>query len=148
MAGDQMLNAVAGSIGGNLSGLDNRGYGHVFNNPDLSMSYVMSHDNNFLFSGDRGQALPYMILKEGIPIVYTDGYNESGAPDYFPKPADVNFLGQFSDSSVTGAVAIHRDFARGGQRGLWSDGDFLAFERYDGSEQGAAAGGGMTPPSL
>ncbi|WP_411846775.1 hypothetical protein AAFN60_04285 [Roseibacillus persicicus] len=140
VATDQMLNNVANNIGGNLTGLDAPGYGFVFGDPATSMSYVMSHDNTFLFGGDRAAALPYMILKEGLPIVYTDGYNESGAPDYFPKPADINFLGQFSDTSVTGALAIHNDLARGGQRGLWSDSDFLAFERFDGSEQGPGAG--------
>ncbi|MGJ8725304.1 MAG: hypothetical protein ACSHYB_12160 [Roseibacillus sp.] len=140
VAADDMLNQVANRIGSDLSGLDDPGFGHVFNNPATSMSYVMSHDNTFLFGGDRAAALPYMILKEGIPIVYTDGYNESSAPDFFPKPADVNFLGQFSDSSVTGALGLHRDFVRGGQRGVWSDQDFLAFERFDGSEQGPAAG--------
>jgi hypothetical protein len=139
VASDGMLNQVANRIGSDLTGLDGPGFGHEFNNPSQSMSYVMSHDNTFLFGGDRPAALPYMILKEGIPIVYTDGYNESNAPDFFPKPSDVNFLGQFSDQSVTGPLSIHSDLARGGQRGRWSDQDFLAFERFDNTEQGPAA---------
>lgn len=140
VASDRMLNQVANNIGANLTGLDAPGFGHEFDNPALSMSYVMSHDNTFLFGGDRPAALPYMILKEGIPIVYTDGYNESSAPDFFPKPSDTNFLGQFADQSIVGALDIHVDMARGGQRGVWSDEDFLAFERFDGTEQGPAAG--------
>lgn len=149
VAGDQMANAIQNSIGDDLSGLDQGGFGHSFGNAALSMSYVMSHDNNYLFGGDRAMALPWMVLKEGIPIVYTDGFNQAGAPDYFPKPAEVNFLGQFADSSLVGAVSLSRDFIRGsGQTGRWSDEDFLAFERFDFSEQGPAAGGWNAPTLL
>lgn len=148
IASDGMLNAVKGNIGSNLSGMDDPGYGHAFSNPAVSMSYVMSHDNTFLFGGDRPAAFTWMILREGIPIVYTDGYNEAGAPDYFPKPADVNFLGQFGDNSIPSALHLHADLARGGQRGRWSDQDFLAFERFDASEQGPAAGGWNDPTLL
>lgn len=140
VATDQTVNSLRDRIGADLTGLDAPGFGYVFGNPATSVNYVMSHDNNYLFGGDRAAAFPYSLLREGLPIIYTDGYNESRAPDFFPKPADVNFLGQFSDSSVTGALQIHSDLARGSQRGVWSDGDFLAFERFDDTERGPAAG--------
>ncbi|GAA5483076.1 alpha-amylase family glycosyl hydrolase [Haloferula sargassicola] len=148
IASDDMLNAVKGSIGANLSGMDAPGFGEVFGNPAVSMNYVMSHDNNYLYGGDRPAAFSWLLLREGIPIVYTDGFNEAGAPDYFPKPAEVNFLGQFGDRSIPAALSVHRDLARGGQRGRWSDQDFLAFERYDDSEQGPAAGSWNDPTLL
>ena len=79
-------------IGSNLSGMDNPYYGII--SPGQSMPYVMSHDNNYLWSGDREQAHALLLTREGIPIVYTDGYNQSGSPDWFPKPAEIPFLGQ------------------------------------------------------
>lgn len=134
IATDGMLNGVKSNIGSNMNGMDAGGWGHYAGNASHSMSYVMSHDNSFLFGDDRPQAHAWMLMKEGIPIVYTDGYHVAGEPDYFPKPSDVPFLGQFGDNYVTAALNIHRDFARGSQEGRWSDQDFLAWERHDARE--------------
>ncbi|MEN8735820.1 MAG: alpha-amylase family glycosyl hydrolase [Akkermansiaceae bacterium] len=131
IATDGMLNAVKSSVGSNMTGMDSGGWGHYAGNANQSMSYVMSHDNTFLFGGDRPQALSWMLMKEGIPIVYTDGYHVAGEPDYFPKPSYIPFLGQFGDHYITSVLNIHRDFARGSQEGRWSDQDFIAWERHD-----------------
>lgn len=134
IASDGMLNGVKSNIGSDLNGMDSGGWGHYNGNASQSMSYVMSHDNNHLFGDDRGQAHAWMLMKEGIPIVYTDGYHVAGEPDYFPKPSYIPFLGQFNQNFMTGALSIHRDFARGNQEGKWSDQDFLAWERQDSRE--------------
>ncbi len=130
IANDNFLNAVRGSIGSNLSGFDQPNHGG-WGTSGQTVGYVMSHDNAWLWSGDRPLAHALLLAREGLPIVYTDGYNQAGAPDYFPKPSGVNFLGQFADNSVVSAVAVHRDFARGFQVGRWSDENFAAFERVD-----------------
>lgn len=128
---DNLLNTVKNGIGNSLAGYDQPNHGSFGSNPGQNVNYVMSHDNNYLFGGDRPLAHAYILTREGLPIVYTDGYNQAGMPDYFPKPSGVNFLGQFADNSVVSAVAVHRDFARGIQVPRWSDPDFAAYERAD-----------------
>jgi len=134
IANDNLLNTVKGGIGSSLAGYDQPNYGSFGANSGQNAAYVMSHDNNYLYSGDRPLAHSYLLTREGLPIVYTDGYNQAGAPDYFPKPSGVNFLGQFSDNSVVSAVAVHRDFARGYQVARYSDQNFCAYERIDNRE--------------
>jgi glycosidase len=130
IANDNVLNAVKGSIGSSLANYDQTNYGG-FGTTAQSVGYVMSHDNNFLFGGDRPLAHAFILTREGLPIIYTDGYNE--AVD-FPKRSGVPFLGQFDDASVISAVAVHRDFARGFQVPRWSDQNFAAYERVDNRE--------------
>ena len=130
IANDNLLNNIRNTIGNNLSGYDQVNHG-AYGAVDQAVNYVMSHDNAWLWGGDRPQAHAYILTREGLPIIYTDGYNQAGAPDYFPKPSGVNFLGQFNDKSVTSAVGVHRDFARGGQTPRWSDQNFAAYERVD-----------------
>jgi glycosidase len=134
IANDNILNTLKNGIGSSLAGYDQPNYGGFGANTTQNVSYVMSHDNNYLFSGDRPLAHAHILTREGLPIVYTDGYNQAGAPDYFPKPSGVNFLGQFGDNSVISAVAVHRDFARGYQVARWSDQNFAAYERVDNRE--------------
>ncbi|MFT5122284.1 MAG: hypothetical protein ACI9TH_001267 [Kiritimatiellia bacterium] len=140
IAADGLLNLVKSTIGSNLNGMDHPGYGHYNANSSVSMSYIMSHDNDFLFGTDRASAHPWMILREGLPIVYTDGYHQAGEPDYFPKPSAIPFLGQFGDTYVTGALGVARDLARGYQVARWSDQDFLAYERIDNRENAQSNG--------
>ncbi|MGJ8696074.1 MAG: hypothetical protein ACSHYF_07135 [Verrucomicrobiaceae bacterium] len=144
IASDGMLNAVKGSIGGDMNGMHEGGWGHYNGNASQSMSYVMSHDNNHLFSDDREQAHAWMLMKEGVSIVYTDGYHVAGEPDYFPKPSYIPFLGQFGQNFMPAALSVHRDFARGSQVGKWSDGDFAAWERIDERERKEGAWNGAT----
>lgn len=133
VANDNLLNTVRNTIGSSLAGYDAVNHG-AWGNAGQSVAYVMSHDNAWLWGGDRPLAHAYIAAREGLPIIYTDGYNQAGAPDYFPKPSGVNFLGQFSDNSVISAVAVHRDFARGGQTPRFSDQNYAAFERVDNRE--------------
>lgn len=133
IANDSLLNTVKDGIGSSLAGYDQTNFSS-YGTSSQNAGYVMSHDNNYLFGGDRPLAHAYLLTREGLPIVYTDGYNQAGAPDYFPKPSGVNFLGQFSDNSVVSAVAVHRDFARGYQIPRWSDQNFAAYERVDNRE--------------
>ena len=129
VANDDFLNGVKGSIGSDLSGMDSSYYGLI--SPGQSMPYVMSHDNNYLWSGDRQQAHAVLLTREGLPIVYTDGYNQSGAPDWFPKPAENPFLGQFGNTWMTNLLDINRHFGWGYQSSRWSAWDYVSYTRYD-----------------
>ncbi len=132
VANDDFINNVGGGIGGSLSGYDNPG--QFTKGVNTGMMYCLSHDNNYMAGSERPAAFHYMLLRAGLPIVYTDGYNVQGAPDYFPKPSYVPFLGQYGQTYVTGALRVRRDFVRGQQIGRWSNQDFAAWEFRDKSE--------------
>lgn len=132
IANDTFLNTVGGfnGIGGNLTGYDQPNHG-TFGTTTQNAAYPLSHDNNSMSGLDRPAAFQYLLTREGLPIVYTDGYNEEGPPSYFPKPAQIPFLGQYGQSWVNGPVAVRRDFVRGTQISKWSDRDFAAWEMRD-----------------
>ena len=134
IANDDFVNRVGGysGIGGNLTGYDQPG-AFTFG-VDNGMMYCLSHDNNYMAGSERPAAHAYMLTRAGIPIVYTDGYNISGAPDYFPKPAYIPFLGQYGQNYITGILPIRRDFARGSQNPRWNDADFISWEFRDTSD--------------
>ncbi|MBN2162224.1 MAG: hypothetical protein JXR25_16510 [Pontiellaceae bacterium] len=129
IANDNFLNAVKNTIGSSLSGLDSPYYGIM--SPGQSMLYIMSHDNNYIWSGDREQAHAVLLTREGIPMVYTDGYNQSGEPDWFPKPAEVPFLGQFGNDWLPDLLDINRHFGSGYQSSRWSADNYVSYTRYD-----------------
>lgn len=131
IANDDFANRVGGfsGIGGNLSGFDQPG-AFTFG-VDNGMMYCLSHDNNYMSGSERPAAHAYMLTRAGIPIVYTDGYNISGGPDYFPKPAYIPFLGQYGQNYITAALPFRRDFARGTQNPRYSNSDFISWEFRD-----------------
>ena len=129
------LNNILGQPGQSLSGYDQRDAGG-FSAPDRVM-YAQSHDNAYASRRELQQA--YMFLREGLPVIYSDGYNQSSAPDYFPKVANAPYLGEFGDNKMPELAYLHHQISRGGTRGRWSDADIAAFERYDYREPGTAA---------
>ena len=129
LADDSFLNAIKNNVGSTLEGMDTAYYG--VSSPGQRVLYVMSHDNNYLWGGDREQAFAIMLSREGLPIVYTDGYNQSGSPDWFPKPAEIPFLGQWSSSYIPNLLDINRHFGWGYQSSRWNSWDFTSYARYD-----------------
>jgi len=129
------LNNVLGNPSASLSGLDQRDSGG-FAAPDRVM-FAQSHDN--AFANHRELQLAYLFAREGIPVIYSDGYNESSGPDYFPRVANAPYLGQFGDNKMPELAYLHEQLARGGTRPRWSDNDTVAFERYDYRDSGSAA---------
>ena len=136
IASDQFLNTVGGfgGIGNNLFNYDQPGHGTK--GVDTGVAYPLSHDNNYMGDSDRPSAFQYALTRAGLPIVYTDGYNIQGGPDYFPKPAHIPFLGQYGQRWVTGSLKVRRDFVRGQQIPKWNDQDFAAWEFRDKRENG------------
>jgi len=129
------LNNVLGNPSASLSGLDQRDSGG-FSAPNRVM-FAQSHDN--AFANHRELQLAYMFMREGIPVIYSDGYNQSSGPDYFPRVANAPYLGQFGDNKMPELAYLHHQLARGGTRPRWSDSDVALFERYDYRDGGSAA---------
>jgi glycosidase len=115
VANDDFANNVGGfaGIGSSLANFDQPGRFTL--GVDGGMMYCLSHDNNYMSGSERPAAHQYMLTRAGVPIVYTDGYNISGGPDYFPKPSYTPFLGQYGQQFVTGSLRVRRDFIRGDQ---------------------------------
>ncbi len=137
IANDQFANSVGGfsGIGSNMTGYDNPGQ-FTFG-VDNGVMYCLSHDNNYMAGSERATAHQYMLTRAGVPIVYTDGYNIAGPPDYFPKPSNIPFLGQYGLTYVTGSLPVRRDFMRGDQVARWSTQNFCGWEFRDKSENAA-----------
>ncbi len=134
IANDTFANNIGGfsGIGSSMVGLDAPGASTF--GVDNGMMYCLSHDNNYMAGSERPAAHQYMLTRAGVPIVYTDGYNIAGGPDFFPKPAYIPFLGQYDQTYITGALPVRRDFMRGDQIAKWSSQNFCAWEFRDKSE--------------
>ncbi|HPG00347.1 MAG TPA: alpha-amylase family glycosyl hydrolase [Kiritimatiellia bacterium] len=132
IAHDGVVNGIKDNVGSNLSGMDQPGWGSY--GVDAGMMYVMSHDNNYLWDGHYSSAHALILTRAGIPIVYTDGMRHAGAPDWFPKPSYVPFLGQWHTYYMLNLLNINRNFARGWQKARWGNQDLLAYERIDGAD--------------
>lgn len=131
------LNEVLGNPARSLAGLDARDFGGL---PAAArVMHAQSHDNAWAVHRHLHNA--YYFLREGVPLIYSDGYNKSpslgGEP--FPRHANAPFLGQFGDPTMPDLAWLHQHLARGGTRPRWSDADVCAFERYDYREGGSAA---------
>ncbi|MFM8654688.1 MAG: hypothetical protein ACKODZ_08185, partial [Verrucomicrobiota bacterium] len=117
----------------------------------MGVTHANSHDSDYAAQKEWQHA--YYMTREGMGLIYSDGYNkaetlgESGGA--FPRHANTQYLGQFNDPRIPNILKIHNDFARGLQQGLWSDGDYVAFERRDnrapdGSTRSGVAGQEVT----
>lgn len=129
------LNNVLGNPSATLSGLDQRDSGGLA--ASARVMHAQSHDNDFAARRELQNA--YYFMREGIPLIYTDGYNESpsGGGTPFPRHANAPYLGQFGDRKMPDLAWLHHQCARGGTRPHWSDNDIVAFERYDYREASA-----------
>jgi hypothetical protein len=123
---------------GSLNGLDAAGAGTY--GVDSAVMYSGSHDYNFISTYDRPSAHALLLTRAGLPIIYTDGYNETDFAGsdgkYFPQHGDNPFLGQFGDPHLLNLLYINQLFARGEQRAKWSDDSYVAYERLDWRETG------------
>ncbi len=133
------LNGVLGSGYGSLEGLDNPGAGGF--SADLGVMHAQSHDNDYAACKELQHAIYF--TRAGLGLLYTDGnyhaetLGESGGA--FPRWANTAFLGQWGDNKIPNLLYIHNQFARGYQRGVYSDSDYLAYERLDWRQAGESA---------
>ncbi len=133
------LNDRLGSPWNGLNGFDNPGWGGF--TPNLGVMHAQSHDNDYAARRELQHA--FYFLREGLGLLYTDGnfhaetLGESGGA--FPRWANTSFLGQWGDNRVPNLLYVHEQFARGYQRGVYSDGDYVAWERLDWRQAGTTA---------
>lgn len=128
------LNDRLGNPWGTLSGLDSADYiDGVQMGQALGVYYAKSHDDNIAYREELHYGIN--LTRAGLPVIYTDGnrqaetLGQSGGA--FPRHANTAYLGQWGDNRIPRLVHIHNQFARGYQRGVWADGDYLAYERID-----------------
>ncbi len=144
MADNDLYNGLTYAVAGygSLAGYDQPGYGT--DGVNEGVMYSGSHDFNFISLYDRPSAHALLLTRAGLPIVYTDGYNETLYPDsngkFFPQHGDNAFLGQFGDSHLLNLLYINQLFAHGEQLAKWSDDSYVAYERRDWRESPVSDG--------
>ena len=70
-------------------------------------------------------------MHEGLPMVYSDGFNHNLTNGGTPIVSYANYLGEFGDNTMPDTMYMHNQLARGGTWSRWSDQNIVAFERYD-----------------
>ncbi len=143
------INNYGGSPG--LYGMDGRDYIPPGGNCDANGNFSAAQAVNMPQTQDGGTCCPadetlensYFFMHEGLPMVYSDGFNHNLASltnGSTPIVTYANYLGEFGDNSMPDMMYMHNQLARGGTRGRWSDQNIIAFERYDYRD--------VDPPSL
>lgn len=134
----EQLNNRLGNPGAGLEGFDQPGWGGFA--PNLGVMHAQSHDNDYASRRELQHA--FYFLREGMGLLYSDGnyhsetLGESGGA--FPRWANTAYLGQWGDNRIPNLLSIHEQFGRGYQRGVWSDGDYVAWERLDWRQGGSS----------
>src|SRR2546428_1885449 len=108
---DQMNSALGG---GCLNGMDGRDFGAF--SPAQSVMFAQSQDASGCCATHREMQNAYYFMHECIPEIYSDNYNLSGPPSYFPNRPYANYLGQFGDPQMPEVAYLHNQLARGGTR--------------------------------
>ena len=125
------LNNLLGNPSAGLTGYDAPGSGGF--DPGVAVMHAQSHDSDYAARRELQHA--FYFTRAGLPLVYTDGnyqaetLSQSGGA--FPRHANTSFLGQFGDNRLPNLMQLHQNFARGSQKGAWSNADFVAYERID-----------------
>ncbi|HTQ51603.1 MAG TPA: alpha-amylase family glycosyl hydrolase, partial [Candidatus Acidoferrales bacterium] len=130
------------SVSPGLSGMDGRDYIPPGGNCDANGNFSAAQAVNMPQTQDNGTCCPanealedsYFFMHEGLPMVYSDGYNHNLASltnGSTPIVSYANYLGELGDNSMPDTMYTHNQLARGGTRSRWSDQNIIAFERYD-----------------
>jgi hypothetical protein len=130
------LNSVIG--GSSLSGMDQRDFIPPGGNCDSNGNFSSAQGANMPQTQDSGTCCPanegmedaYIFMHEGLPGVYSDGYNHNFGGGT-PIVSFANFLGEYFDNTIPDICYLHNQVARGGTWSRWSDANIVAFERYD-----------------
>ena len=138
------LNNRLGSMWEGLGGYDQPGYGGF--SPNTGVMHAQSHDNDYAACKELQHA--FYFLREGLGLLYTDGNHhaetlgESGGA--FPRWANTAYLGQWGQGQVPNLLYCHEQLGRGYQLGVWSDADYVAWERLDWRQGGSTADAHVT----
>lgn len=128
------FNNLLGNPSAGMSGYEQPGQGGFA--PSVAVMHAQSHDNDYAARRELQHA--FYFTRAGLGLVYTDGNYHAGilgaSGGAFPRHANTAFLGQWGDARIPNLLKIHNDFARGWQRGRWSDADLVSYERIDDRE--------------
>jgi len=142
----QLNNSFNGSS--SLAGMDGRDYQPSYSNCDGTGNYSAAQGVNFPMDQDYGYYAnlgledAYLFMREGLPMVYSDGYNHNSSGGT-PVVSYANYLGEFGDNTIPDTMYVHNQLARGGTWSRWSDANLIAFERYDYREGTSAQNQGV-----
>jgi hypothetical protein len=130
------LNGALGGNGNLPTGLDQSGFTPYSGAFSITQGVQFAEDQDALLCcpTHREMQNAYYFMHEGLPMIYSDGFNWAGNPsdpNTFPEVPMTDFLGQYGDNTMPETVMIHQHLARGGTRSRWSDAHIVAFERYD-----------------
>jgi hypothetical protein len=98
------------------------------------VQFAQDHDHGLCCVSHRELHNAYNFMHEGLPMIYSDGFNFAGSPSdpgTFPIVPLANYLGQYGDNQMPDICYVHHQLARGGTRSRWSDQNIVAWERYD-----------------
>jgi hypothetical protein len=131
--------------GSSLSGMDGRDYIPPGSNCDANGNFSAAQAVNLPQSQDPGSCCPgnegmenaYFFMHEGLPMVYSDGFNHNTSGNT-PIASYANFLGEFGDNTMPDTMYLHNQLSRGGTWPRWSDQNIVMFERYDYREGNSA----------
>ena len=137
------MNSVIG--GASLSGMDQRDYVPPGSNCDANGNFSGAQGVNLSQAQDSDTCCPanqglmdaYDFMHEGLPMVYSDGYNHNFSGGT-PIISYANYLGEYGDNRLPDICYLHNQLARGGTWPRWSDQNLVAFERYDYREGNSA----------
>lgn len=125
-----LVNAISSYT---LNGYDAAGYGGL--SAGTGVMHSQSHDNVPLSMDRRPLEQAFYMMREGLGLFYTDGNTHaatlSGSGGAFPRWAESCYLGQWGDTRMPNLCLLNGDLGRGSQKGIWSQGDFVAWERLD-----------------
>lgn len=137
-AGMRLLNTPMRSAvdswagGGSGSGLDQRDIGSYGANQGVQ--FAQDQDHALCCVNNRALHNAFYFMHEGVPMIYSDNNTYAGSPNdssTFPIVPLANYLGQYGDNQMPEVAYLHHQLARGGTRSRWSDGNIVAWERYD-----------------
>jgi hypothetical protein len=126
-----------------MSGMDSRDYQPSTSqqgNCDGNGNYSMAQGVNFAQAQDPGDSCcpanealenAYDFMHEGLPMVYSDGFNHNPTANSTPVVSYFNYLGEFGDNSGPDTLYLHNQLSRGGSWSRWSDQNAVLYERYD-----------------
>jgi hypothetical protein len=135
--------------GSSMSGMAGRDYIPPGGNCDANGNYSAAQAVNMSQTQDGGTCCPYNegmdnaydFMHEGLPMVYSDGFNHNLASitnGSTPIVSYANYLGEFGDNTMPDTMYLHNQLARGGTWSRWSDQNTVLFERYDYREGNAS----------
>jgi hypothetical protein len=125
--------------GTSMSGLDSRDFIPPGENCDANgnfsgaqaVNFPMVQDPGYCCLPDQTLADSYFFMHEGLPMVYSDGFNHNPNANATPIISYALFLGQSNNNTLPDTMYTHNQLARGGTWPRWSDQNIVMFERYD-----------------